>query len=85
MKNKIKNLIKRLLFGPPYEGKLKVGDKIYHEILQRFIRITRITSNKVWYFEVEYPNYTMLKEGLGEEVRGRQLLSEMERRQDVDK
>lgn len=80
IKFKMKKWIKKLIFGEPYTGKLKAGDKVYSEYFKRFLVITKIVSDKVWYFKIEYPNYSMLRDiDEDTELEAKTPLSEMER------
>lgn len=79
--NKLTQTIKRILFGKPYEGNLKVGDRIYSPTMKKDLIITRILSDNNWYFVIEHPNYQMMRdfadEGVG--VKAKVKLSELER------
>lgn len=73
-------IIYRILFGKPYKGKLKVGDRIYSKYFGKDLIITKIYSDKTWYFYIEHPNYNMLREfDQGEELKARTKLSELEK------
>lgn len=66
--------IKKLLFGKPYKGFLKIGDKVYILSAKKYAFITKIYSDSFWFFEFEYPGYD--QEGSFKSYR---LLSEVEK------